>query len=103
VPGAAEAVKRAGRQGVKVLGLSTPNASRAYIQEGWVESIVIWKAPDLGYLTVCAGQALATGALAAGQTLIDAGRLGKLFVFDDEVRLGRPHIYTKANIDQVSF
>lgn len=103
VPGAAEAVKAAGRSGVKVLGLSTPSAAGAAVREGWVESIVMWKAPDLGYLTVCAAQALAAGTLKASDTLLEAGRLGKILVFGDEVRLGRPHIFTKANIDQVSF
>jgi hypothetical protein len=88
---------------VKVLGLSTPIAAGAAVREGWVESIVMWKAPDLGYLTVCAAHALAAGSLKPGDTLLEAGRLGKILVFGDEVRLGRPHIFTKANIDQVSF
>ena len=103
VPGAAQAVKAAGRREVKVLGLATPSAARAYVHDGWVESIVMWNAVDLGYLTLAAAHGLVTGTLASGSSLLEAGRLGKLLVLGDEVRLGRPHIFTKTNIDQHSF
>lgn len=103
VPGAAQAVKTAGRREVKVLGLATPSAARAYLHDGWVESIVMWNAVDLGYLTLAAAHGLASGTLAGGSSLLEAGRLGKLLVLGDEIRLGRPHIFTKANVDQYSF
>jgi rhamnose transport system substrate-binding protein len=100
VPGAAEAVKQSGRSDVKVTGLSLPNMCRPYIKEGVIESIVLWNTVDLGYLTVYASNALASGQLKAGDTSINAGRLGKIEVAGDEVRLGAPFIFNKENIDR---
>ncbi|MET0649482.1 MAG: substrate-binding domain-containing protein [Pyrinomonadaceae bacterium] len=103
VPGAAEAVKQSGRTDVKVTGLSLPNMCRPYIKEGVIESIVLWNTVDLGYLTVYASNALAQGQLKAGDTSITAGRLGKVEVAGDEVRLGAPFIFNKENIDRFNF
>jgi rhamnose transport system permease protein len=103
VPGAAEAVKQSGRTDVKVTGLSLPNMCRPYIKEGVIESIVLWNTVDLGYLTVYASNALAQGQLKAGDAGIAAGRLGKVEVAGDEVRLGAPFIFNKENIDRFNF
>jgi rhamnose transport system permease protein len=103
VPGAAEAVKQSGRTDVKVTGLSLPNMCRPYIKEGIIESIVLWNTVDLGYLTVYASNALANGQLKAGDTSINAGRLGKVEVAGEEVRLGAPFIFNKENIDRFNF
>ncbi len=103
VPGAAEAVKQSGRTDVKVTGLSLPNMSKSYIKEGVAESIVLWNTLDLGYLTVYASHALSTGALKPGDNKLDAGRLGKIEVVGDEVRLGAPFIFNKENIDRFNF
>ena len=103
VPGAAEAVKQSGRTDVKVTGLSLPNMCRPYIKEGIIESIVLWNTVDLGYLTVYASNALAQGQLKAGDASITAGRLGKVEVAGDEVRLGAPFIFNKENIDRFNF
>jgi rhamnose transport system permease protein len=61
VPGAAEAVKQSGRADVKVTGLSLPNMCKPYVHDGIIESIVLWKTLDLGYLTVYASRALSGG------------------------------------------
>jgi rhamnose transport system substrate-binding protein len=103
VPGAAEAVKQSGRTDVKVTGLSLPNMCRPYIKDGVIESIVLWNTVDLGYLTVYASNALAQGQLKAGDASITAGRLGKIEVAGDEVRLGAPFIFNKENIDRFNF
>ena len=103
VPGAAEAVKQSGRTDVKVTGLSLPNMCRPYIKEGVIESIVLWNTVDLGYLTVYTSNALAQGQLKAGDASITAGRLGKVEVAGDEVRLGAPFIFNKENIDRFNF
>ncbi|MET0622123.1 MAG: substrate-binding domain-containing protein [Pyrinomonadaceae bacterium] len=103
VPGAAEAVKQSGRTDVKVTGLSLPNMCRPYIKEGVIESIVLWNTVDLGYLTVYASNALAQGQLKAGDTSITAGRLGRVEVAGEEVRLGAPFIFNKENIDRFNF
>jgi rhamnose transport system permease protein len=103
VPGAAEAVKQSGRADVKVTGLSLPNMCRPYIKEGVIESIVLWNTVDLGYLTVYTANALATGQLKPGAGEINAGRLGRVEVAGDEVRLGAPFIFNKENIDRFNF
>ncbi|MBN2369785.1 MAG: substrate-binding domain-containing protein [Vicinamibacteria bacterium] len=99
VSGAAETVKRAGRTDVKVIGTALPSACKRYIVEGWVESVVLWSTVDLGYLAVHAAAAAAEGRLKRGDSSLAAGRLGKILVRGDEIRLGRPRIYNKNNID----
>jgi len=103
VPGAAEAVKQSGRSDVKVTGLSLPNMCKPYVHAGVIDHIVLWNTVDLGYLTVYAGNALASGQLKLGDKEIAAGRLGKIEVADDEVRLGAPFIFNKDNIDKFNF
>jgi rhamnose transport system permease protein len=103
VPGAAEAVKQAGRTDVKVTGLSLPNMNKPYVKAGVVESVVLWNTVDLGYLTVQAAYALGSGTLKRGDSALKAGRLGTVQVVDDEVRLGAPFIFNKDNIDRFDF
>ena len=103
VPGAGEAVKQSGRKDVKVTGLSLPNLCKPYVHAGVVESVVLWNTRDLGYLTVLAGKLAADGVLKAGVTSIDAGKLGRLEVKGDNVLLGKPMVFTKANIDGFDF
>ena len=103
VPGAAEAVQQSGRQDVKVTGLSLPNMNKPYVHAGVVESVVLWNTLDLGYLTVYAANALTSGQLKRGDKELSVGRLGKIEVVDDEVRLGAPFIFNKSNIDRFNF
>ena len=103
VPGAAEAVKQSGRTDVKVTGLSLPNMCKPYVHEGIIDSIVLWNTLDLGYLTVYVSNALSTGDLKRGDRDIAAGRLGKIEVVDDEIRLGAPFVFNKENIDRFNF
>jgi len=103
VPGAAEAVKQSGRTDVKVTGLSLPTMCKPYVKAGVIKSIILWNTVDLGYLTVYASSALSAGKLRRGDTLLEAGRLGKIDVVGDEVRLGAPFVFDKNNIDQFSF
>jgi rhamnose transport system permease protein len=102
VPGAAEAVKQDGSS-AKVIGLSVPSLCRQYVHEGIIESITLWNTQDLGYLTVWAAHAAATGALAPGSSSLRAGRLGSMAVQGDQVLLGAPFRFTKANIDLFRF
>jgi rhamnose transport system substrate-binding protein len=104
VPGAAEAVKQAGKTGaVKVLGLGLPSENRSYVKEGVTQAVILWNLDDLGYLTVKAAAAVATGTLKPGATEFEAGRLGKLQVEGDNILLGKPIVFTKENIDQFQF
>lgn len=104
VPGAAEAVKQAGKTGnVKVLGLGLPSENRAYVKDGVTQAVILWKVEDLGYLSVVAGAAVAKGELTAGAKEFNAGKLGKMEVAGDNIILGKPFVFTKENIDQFDF
>ena len=103
VPGAAEAVKQSGRSDVKVTGLSLPNMCRSYIKEGIIDHIILWNTADLGALAVETADALVVGRLAKGATELDAGKFGKYAVVGDEVRLGKPFVFDKSNIDRFDF
>jgi rhamnose transport system substrate-binding protein len=103
VPGAAEAVKQSGRTDVKVTGLSLPNMCKPYVKAGIAESVVLWNTGNLGYLVVQASKMAVEGTLKPGVTSIDAGRLGKIAIDGQQVILGKPLVFTKANIDQYDF
>jgi rhamnose transport system substrate-binding protein len=103
VPGAAEAVKQSGRTDVKVTGLSLPSLCKPYVHSGIVESFVLWNTVDLGYLTVYTSNALATNELKRGSNEVMAGRLKRIEVQNDEVRLGAPFIFNKSNVDNFNF
>ena len=104
VPGAAEAVKQAGKSGqVKVMGLGLPNENKRYVHEGVTDSVILWNTGDLGYLTVYAGVALAKDELKKGAKTFKAGSLGTFAINGDNILLGKPFIFNKANIDQFDF
>jgi len=83
--------------------LSLPNMCKPYVHDGVIESVVLWNTLDLGYLSVYASRALAEGQLKRGDQTVSAGRLGKIEVQNDEVRLGAPFIFNKSNIDGFNF
>ena len=104
VPGAAEAVKQAGKTGkVKVIGLGLPNENKRYVHGGVTDSVILWNTEDLGYLTIQAGVALAKDQLKKGAKSFKAGKLGTFEIQGDNILLGKPFIFTKANIDQFDF
>jgi len=103
VPGAAEAVKQSGRKDVGVTGLGLPNASKPYLLDGVLDSAVLWNTKDLGYLTVHVATALAKGTPVVGTTPFSGGRLGQIEVRGDNVILGTPFTFTKANVGGFDF
>ena len=104
VPGAAEAVKQAGKTGkVKVLGLGLPNENRRYVHDGVTDSVILWNTEDLGYLAVFAADSLAKGTLKTGDKTIKVGSMGEYQIEGDSILLGKPFIFNKANIDQFDF
>ncbi|MGH9387662.1 MAG: substrate-binding domain-containing protein, partial [Vicinamibacterales bacterium] len=103
VPGAAEAVRQAGRKDLNVIGLSLPNINKPYVHGNVVQTVVLWNTKDLGYLTVYASTLLAQGKVASGVRSIAAGRIGTVDVRGDEIILGEPIKFTKANIDRFNF
>jgi ABC-type sugar transport system substrate-binding protein len=104
VPGAAEAVKQAGKVGqVKVIGLGLPSENRRYVKEGVTDSVILWKTEDLGALTVEAAVALVKGTLKPGDTRFKTVTLGEFEIQGDNILLGKPFVFNKDNIDQFDF
>jgi rhamnose transport system substrate-binding protein len=102
LPGAAEAVRQAGKSArVYVTGLSLPSTVKPYVQDGTIEKFVLWNPVDLGYLTVHVARHLAEKRLTPGTARF--GRLHDIQVVGDEVVLGAPLIFDKTNIDQYDF
>jgi ABC-type sugar transport system substrate-binding protein len=103
VPAAAEAVRQEKKKGrIKVTGVSTPRDMRDYVEDGTVESFVLWNPVDLGYLAVYVADLKRRGQLPESGT-IDAGRLKRVQVAGREVLLGPPMRFDKSNIDKVDF
>jgi len=106
VPGVAQAVREAGRRGrVAVLGNSTPNLVREFIDDGTVRQALLWNPMDHGYLTVYCARQLLKGDLRAGQPFT-AGRLGAQTPRADDVNLqvSLPVLtFTAQNVDHFSF
>jgi rhamnose transport system substrate-binding protein/rhamnose transport system permease protein len=103
VPGAAEAVRQAGRKDVNVIGLSLPNINKPYVHAGVVQTVVLWNTRDLGYLAVYASALVTQNKLAAGARMLQAGRLGPIEVRGSEIILGAPMLFTRSNIDRFDF
>ena len=103
VPGAAEAVRQAGRKDVNVIGLSLPNINKPYVHGDVVQAVVLWNTRDLGYLTVLASTLVVEGKVPAGATSLQAGRLGAITIRGTEIILGAPLLMNKGNIDKYDF
>ena len=103
VPGAAEAVRQAGRNDVNVIGLSLPNINKPYVHDGLVQTVVLWNTRDLGYLTVLRVRCSRRTRSARQRHRFDAGRLGTIQIRGSEIILGAPLMFTKANIDKFDF
>lgn len=103
VPGAAEAVKQAGKTGkVKVIGLGLPNENKRYVHEGVTDTVILWNTEELGALTVHAAVALAKGQLKAGDKSFKVGE--REYALDgDSILLGQPFPFNKGNIDRFDF
>jgi len=103
VPGAAEAVRQAGRKDVNVIGLSLPNINKPYVRDGVVQTVVLWNTRDLGYLAVYASALATQHKLEAGARELQAGRLGHIDVRGSEIILGAPMLFNRANIERFDF
>jgi rhamnose transport system substrate-binding protein len=103
-PGAADAVQKAGKSGqIAVVGLSTPQSMAQFVKNGTVKTVILWNPVDLGYLTIHVARAVARGELQPGASSFQAGRLGAKPINGDQVLLGDPMEFNKANIDQYKF
>ncbi|MBI3144948.1 MAG: substrate-binding domain-containing protein [Pseudogulbenkiania sp.] len=106
LPGAARAVKEAGRMGkIAVVGNSTPNLMRDYLKDGTVKKVLLWNAPDHGYLTVYSAYRLLSEGLKP-EAPFKAGRLGNVTPQKDalNMQVALPvMIFTKDNVDNYHF
>lgn len=104
-PAASDAVTQAGVCGeIAVIGLATPNEMKPFVNDGCVQSVVLWNPVDLGYAAVYVMRAVVDGEFQPGDTEVEAGRLGTLQVVNgSEVLLGPPFIYTIDNINDFDF
>jgi rhamnose transport system substrate-binding protein len=100
VPGVAAALALRAGPRIGVTGVSLPALCRPFLEKGLVDSVVAWSARKLGYLAAVSAHALATGSLKPGATTLRGGKLGSVFVRDDEIRLGRVHIVNARNLAQ---
>jgi rhamnose transport system substrate-binding protein len=105
VPGAAEAIQRAGKSGkVALVGNSTPNKMRKYIKEEVLESFYLWDPRELGALTVRVAKLLVEGKqLREGMEIPGHGKLHLSAADSRTVIMADPIRFTKENIDKYDF
>jgi rhamnose transport system substrate-binding protein len=102
LPGAAEAVKQAGKSGqIAVTGLGLPSEVKEHVNDGTVKKFLLWSPIDLGYLAVHAAKAAKEGKLSDGKHTF--GRLKDVAVSNGEVLLGPPMEFTKENVGTATF
>jgi len=105
VPGAAEAIKRAGKVGrVALTGNSTPNKMRPYIKADVLQSFYLWDPRALGALTVRLAKASVDGqTLKENMDILGYGKLHFSKQDPKTVIMADPIRFTKENIDQYDF
>lgn len=105
VPGASEAVKRAGKIGkVAVVGNSTPNKMRPYIKDGVLQSFYLWDPRALGELTVALAKTLVDGQkIEDGMEVKGFGKISLSKSDPKTVIMAEPIRFTKENIDKYDF
>jgi ABC-type sugar transport system substrate-binding protein len=103
VPGAAEAVEKAGKSGqVFVTGVATPNQMKKFVEKGTVEQFLLWDVLDLGKLTMHVARAAVDGTIQPNGTFKVEG-LGEFQVKDGVVLLGDPLVFDKNNINNYDY
>ena len=104
-PGVGQAIETAGKIG-KVIGAGycSPNTARAYLKSGAFGYSVLWDPKELGYLTVWAGKQLIDGKTIPEQTTPEG--MSHPVTFDAKtgiLLLGKPAVFTAANVDNYKF
>jgi rhamnose transport system substrate-binding protein len=105
VPGACEAVKRAGKIGqVAIVGNSTPAKMRPYVKEGVLVSFYLWDPRQLGSLTVALAKAMLDGVeIKDGAQIPGFGPIRVSAADPRVVIMADPIRFTKENIDTYDF
>jgi rhamnose transport system substrate-binding protein len=104
-PNVAEALTQAGLCGSKVItGLALPSDLQPYVNDGCVQSVVLWNPLELGYASVYALRAAVDGVLTPGSQSVTLGRLGEREIVNgSEIVLGPPLILNARNINNFDF
>jgi rhamnose transport system substrate-binding protein len=95
---------------VTLTGLGLPSQMKQYVTDGTVKAFELWNPSNLGYLAGYAAASLASGtaSLTTG-TSFTAGKLGSYTVLapsgttGPSVVLGKPTVFTAANVGQFNF
>jgi rhamnose transport system substrate-binding protein len=94
---------------VALTGLGLPNQMRKYVKKGCAKRFGLWNERDFGYLATYVASLVLDGKLTGqlGQSFT-AGRLGLRTVVKSDgnspvVVLGKPLVFTRANIDKYNF
>ncbi len=100
VPGAAQAVLRAGLSGkVAVTGVTDPNSIRPFILNGTVKSVVLWNPISLGYLTGWGVmQLLEHKTFQTENTVPGLKEKIRYFAKTQTLLLGKPLVIDKSNV-----
>jgi len=97
-PGAARAVKAAGKAGkVKIWGLSLPSENRQYLKDGTVNGLILWDPAKLTYLAAKLANDYLDGKKPIDGMVVKG--IGKLTVKRDVVKMPGL-VITKDNVDQ---
>lgn len=102
--GAAQAVQEQGLQDeVSVVGSALPTDSAPFLEDGSLDTAVLWNPSKLGYLTVALGKMLAEGEMPTDGQKIE--NVGEIEVKDDgkTIIMGPPADYTKENAANFDF
>jgi rhamnose transport system substrate-binding protein len=105
--GMSGAIKAEQQQGINphsvpVAGLCIPSDVKVDMNTGLIKNCVLWSPADTAYADVYAINAAIKHKLPVNGTL-KAGRLGTLTVTGNVVNVGKPLIFTKANINNYDF
>lgn len=100
-PAISQAILDLKREGVYVVGSSTPSVMRPYIESGTAPVITLWSPQKLGYLTVVLAKQLIDGNIPYdGQHIPNVGYIR---VEGDVVIMGEPLDFTKENVAEYDF
>lgn len=95
-------VSETGKKGdIKVVGLSTPNLMKSYLQDGSAQMATLWSPKKLGYLTVVIAKNLLEGNLPVHGQEIE--NVGSIRFNGDVVIMGEPLDFTRENVSQYDF
>lgn len=102
LPGAAEAVQQAGKNGeVKVVGLTTPNEIREYLKSDAAQIASLWEPEELGYLSIVIAHMLLEGEEVNSDTKVDG--FENMKVNGDIIIMDEPFDFTVDNVDDFDF